>query len=107
MSGGNQQALLLGKQRDRHGIVEQLALTVAQQAAAGASGGLGAGLQLGGIRIARDFVEAVQPPWYTLIQRRHQDVRKAGNTAVRRGWCVRLSVKCIFSVIVKSPHVVL
>lgn len=59
------------------------------------------------IRIARDFVEAVQPPWYTLIQRGHQVVRKAGNTAVRRGWLVRLSVKCTFSVIVKSPHVIL
>ena len=31
-------------------VVEQLALTIAQQAAAGASGGLGAGLQLGGIQ---------------------------------------------------------
>ena len=49
-AGCDQQALLLGKQRDRHGIVEQLALTIAQQAAAGASGGLGAGLQLGGIQ---------------------------------------------------------
>lgn len=49
-AGCDQQALLLGKQRDRHGIAEQLALTIAQQAAAGASGGLGAGLQLGGIQ---------------------------------------------------------
>ena len=49
-AGCDQQALLLGKQRNRHGIAEQLALTIAQQAAAGASGGLGAGLQLGGIQ---------------------------------------------------------
>ena len=37
------------------------------------------------IRIARDFVEAAQLPWYILVQMGgHQDVQKAGNTAVRR-----------------------
>lgn len=60
------------------------------------------------VRIAQDFVGAMI---YSVqkdgTRDEHQDIRKAGNTAVRRGWRVRISVKCTFSVIVKSPHVIL
>lgn len=60
------------------------------------------------VRIAQDFVGAMI---YSVkkdgTRDEHQDIRKAGNTVVRRGWLVRLSAKCTFSVIVKSPHVVL
>ena len=68
-AGCDQQALLLGKQRDRHGIAEQLALTIAQQAAAGASGGLGAGLQLGGIQGICIAGQAAAPAvnWFSML----------------------------------------